>query len=187
MDKLYFATGNSEKVKEARAILGIPIEIADIEVDEVQSMDLEYITAKKVEEAYKKLRKPVIVDDVGLYFDAFNGFPGPFIKFFADKLGNDGILELLKDEKNRGVTIQGAIGYHDGREPHVFVEAIRGTVSHDLKGKDGWGFDFYVVPNGYNQTFAEMGSDKKNQISHRAGAINKLKVYLSVQKMGNEV
>lgn len=75
--KLLFATGNKDKVEEARAILEVPIEIANIEIEEVQppvighrttSEDLEYVAKRKVEEAYKQLGKPVFVDDVGVFF-----------------------------------------------------------------------------------------------------------------------
>lgn len=187
MDKIYLASGNAEKVKEAHAILGVPIEIADIELDEVQSMNLEYVVRKKAEEAHRQIKKPVIVDDVGLYIDAWNGFPGPFIKFLLKSIGNNKFLEILKNEKNRGASVQGSIAYHDGKKVYTFVETVRAQISDELRGDDGWGFDFFIIPNGKNQTFAEMGAYKKNQISHRAGALAKLKLHLTIKKLENKI
>ena len=178
MDKLYFATGNVEKVKEAHAILCVPIEIADIELDEVQSMDLEYVARKKVEEAYKIVGKPVIVDDVGFEIEALNGFPGPLVKFLFTSIGNKGVLRLLENEKNRNVTIQSAVAYHDGNEVHVFVGEITGTIAFEEKGNDGWGFDPIVIRDSEDKTIAELGFEHKNKVSHRALSLQKLKEFL---------
>src|SRR5471030_504876 len=106
MKKLVFATGNKGKVLEFEDILKIPLEIAKIEIDEVQSMDLEYVAKKKTEEAFKILKKPVITDDVGVFIEVWNGFPGPFAKYILESLGNVRILKLLKNEKNRNVIVR---------------------------------------------------------------------------------
>lgn len=182
MDKIYFATGNQEKVKEAQAILGIPIEIADIETDEVQSMNLEYVARKKAEEAYKILGKPVLVDDVGFYINAWNGFPGPLIKFLDKAVGNKGILRMLKEEENRKVKIQSAIGYHDGNAVRVFIGEISARIGFEEKGQEGWGFDPIVIRDGEEKTIAEMGFEHKNKVSHRAKSLAMLKEYLDGQK-----
>lgn len=182
MKEIFFATGNKDKIIEAQAILDIPIKIATIEVDEVQSMDLEYIARRKTEEAYRILQNPVITDDVGVFIEAWNGFPGPFAKFILDELGNDKILEMLAREANRNVIVRSAIGYHDGKNVRVFIGEVRGTLALEQKGTDGWGFDPIIIPNGENQTFAEMGHDKKNQLSHRKKALDKLRIFLDGQK-----
>src|SRR3990172_9691521 len=93
MKKLCFVTSNKDKVDEAQKNLGIPIEIVDIDIDEIQSMDLKKIVKHKALEAYKRVKKPVFVDDVSFEVRAWNGFPGPFIKFLQ-KAGN-GRFELL--------------------------------------------------------------------------------------------
>jgi len=71
-----FVTGNKAKVRDTQKILGIPLSIADIDLDEIQEIDVEKVTLHKVEQAYQLIKQPVIVDDVGLYIDAWNGFPG---------------------------------------------------------------------------------------------------------------
>lgn len=182
IEKIYLVSGNSEKLKEAQAILDIPIEITRVDLEEIQSMDLEEVARKKVGEAFGIVKKPVFVEDVALRIDALNGFPGPLVKFFLKSLGNQKVLDLLKNETNRKITVQSATGYHDGKNIHVFVGELTGTISTELRGSDGWGFDFFVIPDGYSQTLAEMGFDQKNKISHRRLALNKFREFLDNQK-----
>jgi XTP/dITP diphosphohydrolase len=178
MKKLFIATQNKDKLREAEAILKIPIEAVDINIDEPQSLDLEYVVKKKVEEAYRILKKPVIVDDVSFEIEAWNGFPGPLIKFLLSTVGNKKLLELLKNEKNRNVTALGAVGYHDGKKAYTFIGEVRGQLAASERGKDGWGFDFFFIPEGETKTFAELGFEKKNKLSHRRAGLEKLKEFL---------
>lgn len=182
MNKLFLVSGNPEKVKEAQAILGTPIEIVSVDLDEVQSLDLEEVARKKAEEAYKVVQKPVFIEDVSLKIDALSGFPGPLVKFFLKSLGNEKLLALLKDEKNRRIRVESATGYCDGTSTHVFIGGFDGTISKELKGDDGWGFDFFVIPDGYDRTFAQMGFDEKNKISHRRISLEKFRQFLDSQK-----
>ena len=182
MNTLFLVSGNPEKVKEAQAILQIPIELADIDLDEVQTLDLEEVARKKVEEAYQIVKKPVFVEDVSLKIDALGGFPGPLVKFFLKALGNEKLLKILKEEKDRGITVQSATGYHDGRDVHVFLGEFRGTISKELRGNDGWGFDFFIIPDGYDKTLAELGFEEKNKISHRKRSLDKFRQFLDSQK-----
>lgn len=178
MKVLYFATGNKEKVKEAQAILEIPIEIVNIEVDEVQSQDLEYVARKKAEEAFKVLEKPVIVDDVGFKIEAWGGFPGPLIKHLLNAMGNKGLLKAMENETNRKITVQNVIALHDGDEVHTFLGEFHATLANEEKGEDGWGFDVIVIPEGERLTLAELGTSHKNKMSHRALSLLKFKEYL---------
>lgn len=180
---IYFATGNKEKVKEAQSILKIPIQIAEMEIDEIQSLDPSFVIRKKAEEAFKILKKPVIVDDVSVFIEALNGFPGPLIKYLREGIGNQGIVEILNSKNNRRVTIQNTIGYHDGKDVHIFLGEIKGTVSLDERGSDGWGFDTIFVPEGEEKTLAELGFDRKNEISHRRRSLDKFKEFLDSQSV----
>lgn len=182
MKKIYIATTNKGKIREISDILKIPLEFAKLELDEVQNMDLEYVARKKVEEAFKILKKPVIVDDVGVYIEAWNGFPGPFAKFILDHLGNERVLEILASEKNRNLVVKSAIGYHDGKAVHVFIGEVNGTLAFEEKGTEGYGFDPIIIPEGQDLTYAQMGRARKNELSHRRKALDKLKTFLDSQK-----
>ncbi|HVT01295.1 MAG TPA: RdgB/HAM1 family non-canonical purine NTP pyrophosphatase [Patescibacteria group bacterium] len=182
MDKIYLATTNKGKLKELQAIIHVPIEPVELDIDEVQSMDLEYIALKKVEEAFRQVKNPVIVDDVGFYLSAWNGFPGPFTKYLAETITYEGLLAVLGDEENRKVKVLTAIGYHDGKTPHIFMGESTGVIVHEKRGDKGFGFDPIIIPDGYDKTFAELDEELKNKISSRGLALHKFKKFLDGQK-----
>ncbi len=182
MRKIYFATGNKEKAKEAEYILGRNVEIADLELDEIQSTDLEKIAIHKLTQAYEKLKSPVIVDDVALEIDVWDGFPGPFVKFIHDK-NNKRILRMLKNEKNREATLICTLGYHDGKKIHCFTGKLRVTISKKELGENGWGLDPILIPKGKKLTFSQMTEKEKNSDSHRARALKLLKNFLDSNNM----
>lgn len=185
--KILFATGNQGKIDEAKAMLGVSLEIANIQIDEVQSMDLEYVARKKAQAAFDVLKKPVITDDVGLFIDAWKGFPGPFAKFVLETMGVDGLLDLLKNETNRKVIVKSGVAYHDGENIHYFEGEVQGSLATEQRGIEGFGFDPIIIPDRETQTYAEMGIEGKNRISHRRRALDKLKVYLDSQVGQKEI
>lgn len=186
MNKIYFATGNKGKVEEAGQILNHPIEILDIELDEIQSMNLEDIVSHKARQAFEKIKKPVFVDDVSLEFDIWKGFPGPFIKYLQ-QISNDLILYMMRNESNRKVKLIATIGYFDGFKMHCFTGYVIGNIALASKGEGGWGFDPIFIPEGETQTFAEMSDEKKNSLSHRRIALDKFKQFLDSQAGSNAV
>ncbi|HRN96447.1 MAG TPA: RdgB/HAM1 family non-canonical purine NTP pyrophosphatase [Candidatus Levybacteria bacterium] len=181
MNSLVFVTGNKNKVKEAQSILEIPIEIADIDVQEIQDLDVEKVVHKKAESAYQIVKKPLIVDDAGLYIEAWNGFPGALVKHLHVSNGLETINKWLSLEKNRKVRIVAAIGYHDGNKVFIFTGEIAGTFV-EPRGDKGWGFDSFILPEGYDKTWGEMESYEKNAMSHRRQALEKFKEYLNKVK-----
>lgn len=186
MKTLCFVTSNKDKVDEAHKILGIPIEIVNLEIDEIQSLDLKKIVKHKAEEAYKRVKKPVFVDDVSFEVRAWNGFPGPFIKFLrlASNDRHELLLRMLSAEKNRTVKVIAGIGYHDGKKVHILEGSFTGKIV-PRRGNKGWGFDPYVIPDGFRKTLGEMGEGFKNKVSHRARALRKFKRLLDSQKAQN--
>jgi XTP/dITP diphosphohydrolase len=178
VNELYFVTNNENKIREAEEILQIPVKIFRSELNEIQSMDLKEIVSDKVKNAYKLIKKPVIVDDVGVYIRAWNGFPGPFIKFLQKSGDNPLILKMMKEEENREALVQAAIGYFDGKDLKLFIGEDKGKISQEIRGDVGWGFDFIFIPSGYDKTYAELGPEVKNKISHRRRALEKLKEFL---------
>lgn len=178
MKQLCFVTGNVDKAKEAQEILGFPLEIAKVEIDEIQDTDIEKIAFKKAKDAFAVLQKPLIVDDAGLYINAWNGFPGPFVKHLAKAGGNELILRLMQTEANRTVILRAVIGFHDGEKIYTFVGEASGIMTKEERGTDGWGFDPIIIPSGHSRTFAEMGAEEKNNISHRKKALEKFREFL---------
>lgn len=184
---IHFATGNENKVNEVSKILGIPIEIARLELDEIQDVDIEKVARRKVEHAFEVLKKPVFVDDVGVYFSAWNGFPGTFAKFLQDAGGNEIILRMLSGEKDRKVMARCVIAFHDGEKVHTFIGEMNGVVIEKPKGITGWGYDPIIIPTGEIRTYAEMGEEEKNKISHRALALKHFKEFLNSKESSKKI
>ena len=180
-----FVTGNANKLRELQQLApaGLVFTAQAMELDEIQSLDLQQIVAHKLEQAYEHIQTPVIVEDVAAGLQSLNGLPGPFIKFFNQQLGGGALHQLSKMEHDR-VTITCLAGYYDGAEM-IFAE---GTINGYIvapRGDNGFGFDSVVVPDTSDgrpgtRTMAEMSAEEKNSISHRSLALSKL-----LQKLGD--
>ncbi|MBI2621272.1 MAG: RdgB/HAM1 family non-canonical purine NTP pyrophosphatase [Candidatus Levybacteria bacterium] len=180
MRKIVFVTGNKWKAKETEEILNTKLQISEIELPEIQETDLEKVALHKLTQAFKILRKPVIIDDVSFEVEAWNGFPGPLIKWLL-KAG-DGpslLLKMLEKEKNRRAYARLAIGYHNSKKAYLFLSKVKGSISHEIRGDNGFGWDRVFIPDGYKETFAEMDPKLKNSISHRAIALKKFSNFLN--------
>lgn len=176
--KLYFVTGNDNKIKEAQAILNIPISIIKLDLPEIQSLDPEEIINHKAKAAYEKIKKPLLVEDVSFSVEAWNGFPGPFIKFLEKAGGNELFLRMMGNEKNRKASAIATIGLHTGTDIILFSGQVDGQIAQSIRGVNGWGFDFIFQPDGEQRTFAQMSDEEKNKLSHRYRALAKLKAFL---------
>lgn len=180
LNNIVFVTGNQSKAREAEEILGIKLEVHSVDLDEIQDLDLEKIALHKVNQAYEILKKPVIIDDVSVEVDVWNGFPGPLIKWLLKAGGNNSsvLLKMLNGEENRKATAKLAIGFHDGKKSHLFFGELRGRIGKEMIGDNGFGWDPVFIPDGYNQSFAQMSPDLKNTISHRKKALDKLSIFI---------
>lgn len=178
MTKITVVTGNLNKAKEIETITGFPVENVDLEIREIQSLSVADVAREKAIVAYQRLQRPVVVDDTGMSIVALGGLPGALVSWFLDSIGPEGILRLLGDSKDRRATVSTCIGYCNGSEVQVFEGVIEGTVSHGLRGTNGFGYDPIFIPAGENKTYAEMTPAEKNARSMRSIALSKLKAYL---------
>ncbi|MEK7605281.1 MAG: non-canonical purine NTP pyrophosphatase [Patescibacteria group bacterium] len=178
--ELYFVTGNEDKVKDVEAVLGFPIKSVRLNLPEIQSLDIEEIVKAKVQSAFELVKKPVFVDDSGFYITAWNGFPGPFIKYILSSGGNDLLLRMMETEENREVMVNSAIGFHDGEQVYTFVGEAKGVLVVESRGKS-WGWEPIFQPLYQKQTYAEMTREYKNSISMRRVALEKFKRHLQLE------
>ena len=182
--KVNFVTSNVHKFEEAKNVLdhfGIPIAKLDVEALEIQDDHLENIAKYSVLDAVKNCGLPVFVEDAGLFIESLKGFPGPYSKFVFETVGVKGVLKLMEDVKNRDAYFKSVICYcgSDG-EPISFVGKVEGTISSEIRGDDGFGYDPIFVPSqGYGITFAEMSLTEKNRFSHRAKALKQFAEWYS--------
>jgi non-canonical purine NTP pyrophosphatase (RdgB/HAM1 family) len=112
MQSITFITGNQKKADYLAKYLGFPIEHIKLDLDELQSLSLREIVEHKVRQAYAKVGKPVIVEDVSFEFCALGRLPGTFIKFFVDEISLEKIISLL-DGKDKRAIARAMIGYYD--------------------------------------------------------------------------
>lgn len=168
---LFFVSSNRHKYQEAKIILdslGINLGFLKSNLEEIQSNSLNAIAIAKSRDAFSKFKKPVIIEDDGLFIDSIDGFPGPYSSYVFKTIGNKGILNLLKN--NRKAKFVSIITYCDKTILQSFVGNLNGTISKTQKG-DGWGYDPIFIPNNSKKTFAEIND--KNKLSHRYKALKK--------------
>lgn len=167
-----FVTGNPNKLREAGHILGIELDSADLEIKEIQDVSVSSVVADKARKAYEILKKPVIVEDTGLYFPELGGFPGALVKWMVKKMGKEKMSGLFG---GYDVIAETCIGFYDGKEMRIFSGQLDGKIADTPRGESNFGWDPIFIPNGYEKTFAEMSLDEKNKISHRGKAFRKMK------------
>lgn len=172
-------SSNKAKAKEVERILKIPVKTISADVPEIQSMDQELIIRNKLDAAIKLVESPVIVDDVSFEVETWNGFPGPFIKWLLESNNDPSLmLKMLGNEENRKAIARLAIGFHDGEKSYVFFGEAKGTISYEIRGDNGFGWDKVFIPEGYSETFAQMNPNLKDSISHRGDALKKLSDFI---------
>ena len=178
LSDLVVVTTNENKLAEINEILGTDHQVSKIDIVEIQSLDLDEVITHKAKEAYRRIGKPVLVEDVSLAIKSLGGLPGTFVKFFLNALGTEGTVKLIKNTKTDTIATC-AVAIYNGKNLKIFKGQVKGTLSKKNRGKYGFGFDKIFIPKGYKQTFAQMPPNVKNKISHRAKALKKLKAYLT--------
>lgn len=191
MKKLVFATNNAHKLEEIRAILGDKVEILSLNdinchADIPETADtLQGNAALKAQYIYENYGLDCFADDTGLEVEALNGAPGIYSARYAGGEGHDSeanmkkLLSEMQDKDNRKARFRTVICLIEGGEEHFFEGIVNGSIIRERKGGAGFGYDPVFMPDGYSETFAEMGNDEKNKISHRARAVQKLCEYLN--------
>lgn len=178
LEDLVVVTSNKNKLAEINEILGTNHKVSKIDICEIQSLDLDKVIFYKAKDAYTKIKKPVLVEDISLEIKTLNGLPGTFVKFFLERLGTENTVKLVGKSKT-DTTVTAAVAIYDGKNLNIFKGKVHGTLSKKDKGSKGFGFDKVFIPNGYTKTYAEMETSLKNKISHRAKALRKLKNYFT--------
>lgn len=187
MNEIVLATKNPHKIKEIKQIIGdknivlIPYtQFINIEIPEPNETLFEN-SLLKAEIIYRFTNKPSLADDSGLFIDKLNGAPGVFSSRYGknDKERINRVLTELGNTKERRAKFCAVFVYYYGpRNYAVFEGEIKGRITFEPKGENGFGYDPLFIPDGYKKTFAELGPEIKNRISHRAKALKKFKNYL---------
>lgn len=174
---LLFATGNPDKLREAREILGVPVEGAELALDELQTTSMEELVHNKAVQAWQKLERPVMVEDTALIFAAWGALPGVFIKFFLEHMGIDAMAAALEPSGNDAAEAVCGVGYHDGVRVHYFEGRVAGRIVKP-RGAGGFGWDAIFQPEGGSRSFAQMSAAEKHACSMRGQALARLAAFL---------
>jgi inosine triphosphate pyrophosphatase len=184
MKSIKFITSNANKLIEFQQIMGTESFIESLSLPDLPELQGEpdEITRKKCEIAASLVKDstPVIVDDTCLCFNAMQGLPGPYIKWFLEKIGREGLNQMLAGFSDKSAYAMCTFGFcdplkNDGKV-FLFEGRTEGTIVPARGDKFGW--DPIFQPEGYDQTYAEMSNELKNEISHRRKAADKLKKFL---------
>lgn len=179
--KISLITNNESKFREISEIakeFNIELEWIKSDKVEIQSDNLEEISKISATLAYLTFRRPLIVDDSGLFIPALNNFPGPYTSYVKKTIDIKGILKLLENIKDRSAYFMTVITFTDGKIIKSFSGIVKGWIANEMRGNKGFGFDPIFIPEGEERTFAEMSLEEKNKYSHRYKAFSKLAEFL---------
>lgn len=196
MSTITFVIGNANKLKEVIQILSNSQDITSsesnkvgkfnitnksIDLDEVQGT-IEEVTIHKAKAAAEAINGPVSVEDTCLGFKAYNYLPGPYIKWFVQSVGLDGLVKMLQGFEDKLARAICTFGYCEGpgKEVKIFQGITEGKIVPS-RGPTNFGWDSVFEPVGFEQTYAEMDKSVKNTISHRFRALDKVRDFLLSQ------
>jgi inosine triphosphate pyrophosphatase len=181
-----FLTGNAKKLEEFTNILTsynldtrYNINSQKLDLPELQGANYYDIVKAKCKYAAGLVNGPVIIEDSGLSFNALGGLPGPYIKWFIDKIGNEGLNKMLSGFDDKSAVAHCIFAYCKGpwNDVLIFDGRVEGQIVPP-SGNNGFGWDAIFKPDGYVETYGEMDTKKKNEISPRRKAIDLLANYL---------
>lgn len=187
--KLVFASNNEHKIKEINSLLGNSfslLSLHDVNINEdipEEEPQLEGNALSKARFVFNATGLDVFADDTGLEIYELNGKPGVHSARFAGENKDSSanirkVLSMLGSSENRRARFRTVIALIIDKKEYLFEGIVEGTITKEVRGSEGFGYDPVFLPEGKSRTFAEMGLAEKNTISHRARAFEKLKEFL---------
>lgn len=170
MTDFIFVTGNTSKAEEARRIVSPTLRVESIDLPEIQSLDPHQVVRAKAMEAWRRLQRPVVVEETSLELSAMNGFPGPLVKWMLESTGADGIARCGHALGDPRALARCLVLLYDGEREVVGEGLDPGRLVSPPRGASGFGWDFVFVPDGCDRTYAELGPREKDERGHRGRA-----------------
>jgi len=183
LDGLTFVTSNLGKLREAEAVLGVSLDHRALDLEEIQSLDLEEVVSHKAATAFSRLGRPVLVEDTSLELAGLGGFPGPLVRWLLTSVGPGGICRIAAAFEDPTATVRCIAMASDGRAEVLGLGVVTGKIVRAPRGTRGFGWDSTFSPDGCGgRTFAEMDESEKNAISHRMLAFQNLRDALQARR-----
>lgn len=179
--KIIVTTGNKSKLQELEHYMqgtNVNFEARKTKIEELQTFNEKDLLKDKLEKAFSKFKEPVLVEHASLYLEELNNFPGGLTEIFWETLKADKFCELFKNTK---IVAKTSIGYCDGKKIYTFEGMSHGVVSDEPRGNRDFQWDCVFIPDGYDKTYAELGSQKL-EISMRKKAFDQFKAFIEAQK-----
>ncbi|SRR5690554_36334 len=191
--KIIFASNNKNKVEEVQKQLPDSIQIVTLEeIGHLEDIDeygktIEENAIIKADFISEKYQLPCFADDTGLEIEALNGAPGVYSARFAGEEKNaeknmNLVLEKLDGISNRSAQFKTVIALNINNKQHLFEGIVKGQITTEKIGDNGFGYDPIFQPENFEKTFAEMTLEEKNRLSHRGLAVEKLIAFLKENK-----
>ena len=195
--QICLATNNQHKIVELQQMLSDTFDVKTLNeigcFEEIEETGTTFEENSKIKADYifNKYGLNIIADDSGLEVEALNNEPGVFSARYGGLPTNhekniSTLLLNLGDSKNRNARFRTVITLIFEGSTYFFEGEINGSILNKKRGNEGFGYDPIFVPEGFNETFAEMDSIQKNKISHRGIAIQKMIAFLKTKKENNE-
>lgn len=185
---LYVVTSNPQKAKEIKAALdvyNISVRLSTVDIPEIKDLSIERVVIDKAEKAYAHLRRPVLVDDTGIFFVGYQQFPGAYSKFAFQALGFKGLFRLVKPGQRAYFCSYIAYKYSAKVPPVLFRGFCRGQLITQLRGrrKKKMPYDNIFIPDGDTLTFSQMTIADKQRYDHRSKAVRQFARYYLKQRI----
>jgi len=196
--RIAFVTGNDMKTREMNKILAdhgatrgpdpktslIDLRALKVDLPEIQEVDTEAIAKNKAILAAQLAGGPCVVEDTSLEFTSLGGMPGPYIKWFQQTLGSEGLYKTLYAFEDKSATAVCTLAFCPAphADPVLFTGITRGTIVAPVEGR-GFGWDSIFVPDGETEPFSCMDTEKKNSLSHRGKAVRQWAEWLGQNQM----
>lgn len=167
-------SGNRSKIAEARLALERDLEAVEVDLPEIQSLDYLEVVRAKADEAWRRLGRPLVVEEAGLDLAALNGFPGPLVKWMLQAVGAEGLARTAHALGDHRASARCFLLYKDGDQEVIAEGRTEGTLVLPPRGAHGFGWDPVFLPDGAASTFAELTGSEKSAVSHRGKAWREL-------------
>jgi non-canonical purine NTP pyrophosphatase (RdgB/HAM1 family) len=174
--KVVFITGNENKARQVQEWLGVEVEHVKLELEEMQTLNLEELVRHKARQAFQVLQSAVLVEDTALEFGAMGRLPGPFVKYFEKELGLERMCRMLDGYEDRSAKAVAVFGLcKDGDNVEIFRGEVTGRIlENPVRIENSFGWNPIFVPEEAEKCLGQMSLEEMRPYSHRWRALEKL-------------